>query len=78
MHYGMPNGISEYGKHIGVNMPKHGEIQGRLSGAINARNIVQSQIDVLRAQGKDVKTLEKMIKVYNRDIEGYRKTLGIK
>lgn len=59
-------------------MPKQKDIQGRLTGAINARNMVQSQIDALKAKGKDTSALEKMVKVYDRDIQGYRKTLGIK
>lgn len=59
-------------------MSEQKDIQGRLTGAINARNTVQSQIDALKAKGKDTCTLEKMVKVYDRDIQGYRKTLGIK
>lgn len=74
----MPNGINVYGKHTGGNMAEQKDIKGRLEGAINARSIVKLQIDALKAQGKDTSALEKMVKVYDRDIKGYRKTLGIK
>jgi len=59
-------------------MSKGKDIQGRLTGALRSRSIVQSKIDNLKNQGDDTSTLEKILKAYDKDIEAYRETLGIK
>lgn len=53
-------------------------IRLRMSGLITARNSLDAKIKNLKKQGADVTALEKALKSYDRDISGYKKTLGIK
>ena len=53
-------------------------IRVRMSGLITTRNSLDAKIKNLKRQGADVTALEKALKSYDRDISGYRKTLGIK
>ena len=53
-------------------------IRIRMSGLITARNSLDAKIKNLKNQGADVTALEKALKSYDRDINGHKKTLGIK
>lgn len=54
------------------------QISLKLKGAIEARNALKTKIATMKANGEDTKTLEGSVSAYDRDIAGYRKTLGIK
>lgn len=54
------------------------QISMKLKGAIDARNALKIKIAEMKANGEDTKTLEGSVSAYDRDIAGYRKTLGIK
>lgn len=53
-------------------------VKTRLAQAEQARNSLAHTIKNSKKSGDDVSSLEKMLKAYNRDIAGYKKTLGMK
>lgn len=56
---------------------RNNAISIRLSETTKARNVLKEKIKIQKAQGFDVTRLEKMLKAYDRDIVGYKTTLGI-
>lgn len=54
------------------------QVATRMTEAIKARDALQEKADGIKNTGGDVRSLERMIKTYNRDIKGYMRTLGIK
>lgn len=80
----MPSGTREFGRHIEmlnkdkIDKGREEAIRIRMSGLITARNSLDAKIKNLKNQGADVTALEKALKSYDRDINGHKKTLGIK
>lgn len=80
----MQSGIKESGRHTQmlnkdkIDKGREEAIRLRMSGLITARNSLDAKIKNLKKQGADVTALEKALKSYDRDISGYKKTLGIK
>lgn len=79
----MPDGTRKYGKFIQKMLDKEkidkgraSAIRIRMNGLIEARSHLSNRIKMLKSQGKCVKVLEKSLKAYDKDIAGFKKTLG--